>query len=804
VHCNMKTLTLLFGLVFLIDSGEIFAQRMEIPSSVFYYQPAASVFGSEAAWVNPAGLARYSAASLQLIAGLHDDTQARSWGLVTTRDRLAMAYRNVYMPDGDDLKEYLFALGTTLGDGTHVGGSYRYFKEGPPELHKGHTWNVGILGGRDKLRWAAVFENLNRSKNSEGNRTETEMRYSIGYRPIGHRFTFSVDMFLSTGTRLPNADYVYHAELASNNGLYLRGQIDSDKNFQIGLRANLLEYFVGSQTHYSSGGDHLNSDVYAGSTSKRQRSIIGPRGRRLALGLSGRMPENPPRPFFGHKPTPFAVLITNIYRAAEDPSIDEMLISLRGLSLGFAQAQELWAALIEFKRGGKLITCHLSRAGNIAYYVASAADRILMTPVDRLRLVGMKAELTFYAGSLDKIGIKADVMQVGDHKSAAEKFTRSEASDANRVQVNRLLDDLFDQLVSTIAAGRSLSADSVRSLIDQGPFDSEQALEYGLVDALSYHDDLHHGILSPMPQVSFKRYLSDTLLNDGWPPLPVMAVVVADGEITSSGSPNPFQRRRGVTPSLMNLGFAQALQHPKVAGVVLRINSPGGFALAGEEIHHIAEKAARKKPLVVSMANVAASGGYYIAMNSRRIYAGPGSITGSIGIFGGKPDFSGLYDKIDLGTEMYTRGRYAGMLSTMRGFTDDERLKYFSQMQAFYDHFLKLVADNRTLEVDSIDALAQGRVWTGREAAKYGLVDEMGGLKQALDYTASQLRVSDYRVALFPERRSWFALPGRSLFGMVAGLFSGNVDVVDKALENVPPLTEEGIYARMPYDLIIE
>ncbi|MDH4032981.1 MAG: hypothetical protein OEV80_04195, partial [candidate division Zixibacteria bacterium] len=116
----MKTLTLLFGLVFLIDSGEIFAQRMEIPSSVFYYQPAASVFGSEAAWVNPAGLARYSAASLQLIAGLHDDTQARSWGLVTTRDRLAMAYRNVYMPDGDDLKEYLFALGTTLGDGTHV------------------------------------------------------------------------------------------------------------------------------------------------------------------------------------------------------------------------------------------------------------------------------------------------------------------------------------------------------------------------------------------------------------------------------------------------------------------------------------------------------------------------------------------------------------------------------------------------------------------------------------------------------------------------------------------------------------
>lgn len=801
---NVKQFAVLISLVVLIVSGDVCAQRMAVPSSIFYYQPAASVFGAEAAWINPAGLARYSATSVQFIAGLHDDEQARSWGFVSSRDRFAMAYRNVYNPDGADLKEYLFALGMTLGNGSHLGGSYRYFKEGPEELHKRHLWNVGLLGGRDKFRWAAVFENLNNARNAERIQTETEMRYSIAYRPVGRRFTFSVDMFLSTGTRLPNADYVYHVELASKNGLYLRGQIDSHQNFQIGLRANLLEYFVGSQSHYSSGGDHLNTDVYVGSTSKRQRSVIPPRGRRLSLGLSGALPENPPDPFFGKKRTPFAVLITNIYRAAEDPSIDEMLISLRGLTIGLGQAQELRAALLEFKSRGKAIICHLSHAGNIAYYVASAADRILMTPVDRLGLVGLKAELTFYAGSLDKLGIKADIMRIGDHKSAAEMFTRREATDANRAQINRLLDDLFDQLVTAMAAGRSVSADSIRNLIDQGPFGSEQALEYGLVDGLSYHDDLHNGMLSPMPQVSFKRYLADTLLNDGWPPRPVVALVVADGEIKPSGNGNPFQSSSGLTPSLMNRGFTQALKHPQVAGVVLRINSPGGFALAGEEIYHVAEKAARKLPLVVSMANVAASGGYYIAMNSRRIYAEPGCITGSIGIFGGKPDFSGLYDKIDLGTEMFTRGRYAGMLSTMRAFTDDERKKYFSQLQLFYDHFLGLVADNRDMELDSVDALAQGRVWTGREALANGLVDEMGGLKQALDYTASQAGISDYRIALFPVRRPWFTLPGRSLFGMVAGLFSGNAEVVDKALDNLPPFTEEGIYARMPYDLHIE
>jgi len=787
----------------LVAASEVSAQRISVPQSVFYYQPAASVFGAEAAWVNPAGLSRYGASSIQLMSVYENDHLAKSWGFVTNRDRFAMAYRNLENPDGDDLKEYIFALGMTMGGNTHLGGSYRYFKEGPPDLQKSHLWNLGLMGGRNNLRWAALFENLNRDRNAEGRRTETEMRYSLSYRPFERVLTLSVDMFLSTGTRLPNADYVYHAELATNNGLYFRGFVDSDHNFQIGLRANLLDYFVGSQSHFTRSGDHQRTDIYAGATSLKQRSVIPPSGRRLVVGLAGSVSENPPQPIFGYNRTPFALLITNIYRAAQDPSIKEMLVTLRGLSLGFGQAEELRAALLDFKSRGKAVTCHLARAGNIDYYVATAADHILLAPVDQLRLTGLRAELTFFAGSLDKLGVKAEVMRIGDYKSGAEQYTRRHSTEENRAQINRLLDDLYDQMVAAIAQGRLISADSVRSLIDLGPFTSEEALAYGLVDGLSYRDDLNTKVLLPLPEISFLGYVGDTLINDGWPPRPVVAVVVADGEISSKDS-DPLGRARGLTPALMDRGFSQAMSYPAVAGIVLRIDSPGGFALAGEDIRHLAANAARLKPLTVSMANMAASGGYYIATPAQRIFADPGSVTGSIGIYGGKADLSGLYEKIDLGKELYTRGRFSGMLSSMRPFSEAEREKFYSQMLAFYEHFLDLVAANRRLGIDSVESLAQGKVFTGREARQNGLVDELGGVKQALDYIARNFDSEDYRIAVFPQKRPWFILPGRSLYSFVSRLLVGDTQFLDDRLDDLDLLAEGGLLARLPYDLRIE
>lgn len=803
-HQTTKLRTLLLIIV-LLPVQPALGRRIEIPRGVFYYQPAASVFGAEAVWVNPAGVARYGTPSFQVMADHLNGDYAKSWGLVTSGERLATAYRKLFNPTGEDYREYALAASMALGDRLYFGASYRYFKDGPDIYDNRHFWNIGLMSndGR-RLSWGAVFSNLNRGK-VDGVRTETEQRYSLSYRPIGSKLTVSVDMFLSTKTRLSNADYTYHLEFTPYRGLYLNGFVDSDRNFQLGIRANLLRHFVGGRSSFDRDANHLGSTAFIGATSIRQPSVIREPRRRLSLGISGRTPENPPRPIFGKKQTSLLTILLNIYRAAEDPSIGEMVLSLNRLSLGFGQAQELRDALRYFQSKGKRIICHISSPNNLAYYVGCVADRILIPPVSQLRLVGLRAELTFYAGTLEKLGVRVDFLSVGKYKTAAEAFTRKGATEENREQVNRLLDDLYDQFIDGVAEGRNISRDSVRRIIDSGPFTSVEALEYGLVDGLSYRDEIKKSYLARLPEVSFRRYLSDTLMNDGWRRKPVLAIVVAEGEIVPDrGNPNPLAGRSDVTPSEMAKAFDHASRDRDVEGVVFRINSPGGFALAGAEIHHAAEKAAEKKPTAVSMSSLTASGGYYVAMPATHIFASPATITGSIGIYGGKVDLSGLYKKIDLGKELYTRGRYAGMLSTVRPFLPEERTKYYSHLRAFYDHFVELVAANRELPVDSVDALAGGRVWTGREALSHGLIDELGGIKAALDFCAKSLELEDYEVEILPRKRPFIVLPGSSLLRTIAGILGGDAGPCDRVINRINPLESEELLARIPFDIEIE
>jgi len=800
----LKTLLTSLGIGSILTVTSLNAARIEQPSGIFYYQPAASVFGCEAVWVNPASLARYRASGFQFMFDYYDGSYGNNYGSVLNRYGLAVAYRKIDNPEGIDYREYVFGAGTGFRNEIFVGGSYGYYKEAPDNLNRKHFWNIGLIEQRGgPLTWGMVFSNLNRSK-IDGERSDIEMRYSVAYRPNKKRFTLAADMFLSTGTRFSNADYVFHLEVIPRTGFYLNGFIDTDNNFQIGFRTNLLRYFTGSKSDYDEDGNHLGTTTFIGGTSLRQQSVIPYRNRRLHLGLAGRVNENPPQPVWGRKPIPFTSLLMNIYRAAEDPSINEMTLTLNGIKMGFGQSQELRDALQYFKSKGKLINCHLTNPGNLSYYLAIIADRIFIPPVCQFNLVGLRAELTFYAGTMEKLGIKADLVRIGDYKTAPEAYTREASSDENREQVNRLLDNLFDQFVEAISSGRNISADSVKKIIDNGPYTSAEALEYGLVDGLSYRDDLSHKYLSKMPEVSFKRYLTDTLVNDNWPRKPVLALVVADGDISNSNYSNLFKQNKKVTPAVMQNAFGKAISNRDVRGIVFRINSPGGLALAAEDIYHTARKASEKKPMVVSMSNVSASGGYQLAMSGESLFASPGSITGSIGIYGGKVDLSDLYSKISLGKELYTRGRFSGMMSSIRPFTDEEREKYYSHLKAFYGYFLELVADNRNLYVDSVDALARGRVWTGKEAREIGLIDRLGGLKQSFDYMAEKLELDDYSVEIYPLKRPWFVLPGGSYLKAITSIFTGEKDPVADVTESLDFTEEGGILTRMPYDIEIE
>lgn len=807
----MRQKTMLFAAAFLLSlqftclaSAQTY-ERLYLPPGVFYYQPASTVFGTEAAWINPGGLGRYRASGGQLMADYFDQEFVKSWGGVASFQDLALAYRSLHNPSGPDYHEYLFASGVPVGKSFSIGGSYRYFKDGPGEFQKRHLWTVGLLKqGESPVSWAAVFSNLNESL-VNGRKSLIEQRYSIGYQPMGSKFTLAVDMMLSTKTRFADADFVYSAEYTPIPGLFIDGYIDSHKNFQLGLRANLLKYFVGSKSTFTRKAKGLGTTAYVGISSLRQPSILKDPPKRLNVGLSGSLPENPPQPIIGNKSLPYASLLLSLYRAASDPYINDVVIYMGEPALGFARAQEIRDAIQTIRRHGKRVICHLNDPGNLTYYTASAADEILVPPVSQVNLVGLRAELTFYAGTMDKLGIKADVVKIGAYKTAAEPYTRSASSDENRAQLNRVLDGLYAQFVDGIAAGRGLSADSVRRLIDEGPFTSVDALNARLVDGLCYADQVD-STLGNMRQLSLQQYLADTVLNYDWRSRPVLAVVVAAGDIADNpGGSTPFDGGEAVTPSTMARGFDQANRDHRVAAIIMRIDSPGGEALASDEIFHVGQASAERKPLYVSMANTAASGGFYAAMPAKRLFASPGTLTGSVGIFGGKPDFSGLYQKIALGKELYTRGSFAGMMSSVRPFTTAEREKYFSQIKAFYDHFVDLVAANRALSRDSIDALGRGQVWTGAEAKANGLVDQIGGFRQTLDYAARETGTRDFDVVLYPIKRPLFVFPARPLLGSLFGLFGQNSkQAVQAASSSLGAIIQPGLYARVPFDLVIQ
>ena len=802
VHKLRRQVACLFALC--LWAGTAYAVRVPRVEGVFYYQPATYAAGAEAVWNNPAGVGRFNAAGFQLMADYYNETFAKSWGGVVHEHGLAVAYRYLDRPEGN-YREYLFNAAVPVSQsGIYFGGSYRYFREGPGIFNRRHSWNVGLLSqSSSTISWAAVWSNLNRGK-IDDERTEMEQRYSISYRPVNSKLTLSVDMLMSTHMQFNNADFVYHLEAVPVPGLFVNGYVDSDKNFEIGVRANLLNYFVGSRMDYNKHGNFRRSTSFIGTTDKRQASLVKEPRRRLAVSISGGTPENPPRPVFGPSRNSFTELITNIYRASTDPRISEMVINLNGLAYGLGQAEELRNALLNFRGRSKKVICHLRMPNNIGYYVATACDSILIPPVSQLNLIGLRAELTFYAATLEKVGVKVELLRIGEYKTAPERYTRSAASEANREQTNQLLDQLYDQFVTGIAQGRGLTPDSVKRIIDNGPFTSADALAFGLVDGLSYLDQMPKSYLRPMPEISFRRYKDDTLLNDDWGRKPVIAIVVADGEIanSSAGLP-PFNNPDVLTPAKMHRAFAEVSSDPNVKGIVFRINSPGGDALVSSDIYHWAENAAKRKPMIVSMSNLAASGGFYIAMSADRVFADPGTVTGSIGIYGGKLDLEGLYKKLAIGKELYTRGRFAGMMTWTRPATEEEREKYFSQLEAFYDHFVDLVADNRGLPSDSINNLGQGRVWTGNEAIANGLVDDLGGLQDAIVYMAGHLQLSDYRIEVYPRNRPWFLVPRIPLLEYVGAALKGSSSP-EAALEQFDLPQDWNMYARLPYDIRID
>jgi protease-4 len=443
------------------------------------------------------------------------------------------------------------------------------------------------------------------------------------------------------------------------------------------------------------------------------------------------------------------------------------------------------------------VTVFIAKGGNLQYYLATAADEIYMDPTGLLELKGLAATAQFYKGTMDKLGIRADVVRTGPHKTFANAFTDTGLTPEAREQIEWLLDDLYDQFVSGISNGRRMLPETVKSLIDSGPYTARGAFEAGLIDGLKHLDEFTQengkGALSDIVDLNAFYGIEDE--NPRWSEPRKIAIIYADGSILPGGSGVNLLDGKVVGSSTLAGALKRARKDASIEAVVFRVNSPGGDVFASEEIYRQLELTKGKKPLVVSMGGVAASGGYYIACPGDAILASPGTITGSIGVVTGKPDLSGFYDKIGITHETIKRGAHADIRSIMRPASEEEMRLIGKMVEEYYGDFVSKVTTWRKLDADSINAIGAGRVWTGRQALERGLVDSYGGIWEAVELARQKARIDrdervefvilpEYKIAILPA----FGAP--SLEAQLTSLF-------DRA-ENW------GYYFKQPFTLKIE
>jgi protease-4 len=487
----------------------------------------------------------------------------------------------------------------------------------------------------------------------------------------------------------------------------------------------------------------------------------------LVLNLEGDVPEVPEMdiglPVLQTQASPtMRDLWTSIHAAVSDSRIKAIALKPHSLSTGWAKLEELREELSDFKRSGKPVYAYLQTPGMHEYFLASVADRIYVSPDDYLRVKGFRAESTYIKGTLDKLGITFDVDHIGRYKDAGDALTRTNMSPETREVLNQVLDQIYTSFCTGVAEGRHKAAADIQSLIDQGPFLAEHAKQAGLIDELGYESQMYRDLESRvksqrLAKVGYKTYIKATTGTGTR-----IALLSGEGDIIRGKVEQPFGQGHVIASETFSKTIEQVRNDNSVRGVILRVDSPGGDAVASDEILHELKLLAARKPLVISMSDVAASGGYFISMTGNPVVAYPDTITGSIGVIYGKPNLHGLYDKLGVTKDMLSRGRFADIDSDYKPLSDAEKQKLHDGILSTYRSFVSKVAAARKKSYDEIDPIAQGRVWMGAQARKNGLVDRLGGLNTAVQLIRERAKLgatAAVDLVSYPPRRSlWDAL----------------------------------------------
>lgn len=517
-----------------------------------------------------------------------------------------------------------------------------------------------------------------------------------------------------------------------------------------------------------------------------------PRSATLVLRPGGALNETQPDDVFGQvlgrDVATVRGFVESLRKAGRDPRVRAVLLQPSSLDLPYwGKVQELRDAVLDFRKSGKTVIAFLEYGGEREYYLASAADRVFLMPASMLDLTGVATYELFLRGTFDKLGAYPDFVHIGDYKTAANQYTERGFTPEHREMTQSLNREMYDQLVKGIAEGRKKTEAEVRGILDKGPLLAKQALEMGLVDELAYEDQLADRV----PELSdddrsridgrdYQRVRPESV---GFRPRSRIAVLYAVGAIASGRSTYDVLNGPVIGSDTLVEEIRKIREDDSIKAIVVRIDSPGGSAVASDIIWRelmITREDKPSRPIITSMSDLAASGGYYIAVPGEVIVAQPGTLTGSIGVVFGKIVIGGSLEKIGAAGEEVTSGVNAGIYSPLQKFTPGQRVKIETYMNDVYDGFVKKVAESRKATPEKILAVAGGRVWTGRQAMEHGLVDALGGLDTAVAIAKERARIpedEDVQLVVYPRRRSLYDVlsrefgggSGAGLWAMLAG-----------------------------------
>lgn len=503
-------------------------------------------------------------------------------------------------------------------------------------------------------------------------------------------------------------------------------------------------------------------------------------------------------------------IIQLLHKAETDKKIEGVFIDMSSVSSGFANLQELRNAVVDFKKSKKFVVAYAESYSTGAYYLASAADKIYLNPQGDVDLKGLHAELMFFKGTLDKLEVEPEVIRHGKFKSAIEPYILDKMSDENRAQLASLIDDLWNNVLDNISRSRKIGYDNLKMMSDSlSAQTAYQARDLRLVDQIAYYDEVETE-LRKKSNVGDKDKINFVSVNDYYNSFPKesafgkdkVAVIYASGTIVSGKGQNDE-----IGSATLCEQIRKARKDDKVKAIVLRINSPGGDALASEVIWRETLLAKQEKPFIVSMGNYAASGGYYIACAADTIVAQRGTITGSIGVFGLLFNAKNLLNnKLGITTDTYKTSPYADLGTISRPLTAAERNIMQNSVERVYGTFTKRVSDGRALTVANVDSIGQGRVWSSDDAKEIGLVDMLGGLNDAIAIAAAKAKITDYKVKEYPEKKEPLQQIIEDLKGdnetKILEKTLGEEYKYVKAFQSIK--NSKGIQARIFYDVLVD